>query len=182
MALPDTYRAFRRTTGPPYPLTIHPTTEPLPHSLAPHAVLLRIHAISLNYRDIAMLAAPFPMPVAPNGIPTSDCAAEVVAVGDAVTRVRVGERVAPNVDVAHVTGEERDEGGRALGGEVEGVLGEFAVVGEEVLVRVPAHLAWEEAATVPCAGLAAWMALGQLEGLGEGSSVLLEGERWWFGE
>jgi NADPH:quinone reductase-like Zn-dependent oxidoreductase len=54
MSYPKTYRAIRRTAK-PYPLTIEFTNETLPESLGPNDVVIRIHAASLNYRDVAML-------------------------------------------------------------------------------------------------------------------------------
>jgi NADPH:quinone reductase-like Zn-dependent oxidoreductase len=54
MSYPKTYRALRRSAA-PYPLTLEFTTESLPETLNPKDVVLRIHAASLNYRDVAML-------------------------------------------------------------------------------------------------------------------------------
>ncbi|KAF9636051.1 hypothetical protein BFW01_g6946 [Lasiodiplodia theobromae] len=174
MAIPDTYRAFRRTKG-DYPLSITQTTEKVPQSLGPRDVLIRIRAVSLNFRDVAMLQeGRYPAPVEPEGIPASDCAAEVVAVGEQVTKFAVGDRVAPTFNVAHL--EDNDDIGlAALGGDVEGVLREYAVFEEKVLVKLPAHLSWEEAATITCAGVTAWTALNSLKGVRDGSSALLQG-------
>ena len=48
---------------------------------------------------------------------------------------------------------------RALGGALDGVLAEEVVLAERGLVHVPAHLSFEEAATLPCAAVTAWHAL-----------------------
>ncbi|KAL1617215.1 hypothetical protein SLS54_007993 [Diplodia seriata] len=143
-----TSRAYRRTTG-PYPLTLTPTTSPLPaaSSLGPYDVLLRIRAVALNFRDVAMLhEGRYPVRVAAGGIPGSDCAGEVVRVGEKVEKFRTGDRVAPTFDLAHLTGEggEREAGMCALGGDVDGVLREWGVWQEEVLVALPGGLGWEE--------------------------------------
>lgn len=144
MAYPSTCRSFRRTTG-PYPLSIVPATETLPESLAPHDVLIRMHAVALNYRDIAMLQeGGYPAPVASGGIPANDCAAEVVAVGDAVQTFAIGDRVAPTVDLANLTGNERNNDLKATGGNQPGVLTEYSVFQDSVLVKLPRHLSWEE--------------------------------------
>ncbi|KKY27085.1 putative alcohol dehydrogenase [Diplodia seriata] len=119
---PSTTRVYRRTTG-PYPLTLTSTTTRLP-ALGPHDVLLRIRAVALNFRDVAMLhEGRYPVRVAAGGIPGSDCAGEVVRIGAGVKRFRVGDRVAPTLDLAHLTGEgkEREAGICALGGDSDSV-------------------------------------------------------------
>ncbi|GME29155.1 uncharacterized protein B0J15DRAFT_284958 [Neofusicoccum parvum] len=175
MAYPRTYRAYRRT-APPYPLSIALSTETLPESLGPHDVLVRIRAVSLNFRDVAMLhEGRYPVPVETGGIPASDCAAEVVAVGDQVKRFGVGDRVAPTVNSAYLTGEERDADAVAPGGNAPGVLREYGVFEEKVLVMLPRQLSWEEASTIPCAGLTAWKALDSLEGRKQDATALLQG-------
>ncbi|KAL7943697.1 GroES-like protein [Trichoderma barbatum] len=174
MAIPDTHKTYRRTTG-ATPLTINQTTEATPRSLGPKDVLLKVHSVSLNYRDAAMLHGLYPAPILDNGIPASDAAAEVVAVGSAVQKFKVGDHVSPTFFVNYLTGEEL-EPVKGLGGDVEGVLAEYAVFPEEIIVKLPDHLSWDEASTIPCAGLTAWSSLGGLKKLSpEKSYVLLEG-------
>ncbi|KAK1239337.1 hypothetical protein MKX07_008825 [Trichoderma sp. CBMAI-0711] len=174
MAIPDTHKAYRRTAG-ETPLTITHTTEPTPKSLGPKDVLVKVHSVSLNYRDVAMLHGQYPISIMDKGIPGSDAATEVVAVGSDVKKFTVGDHVAPNFFLNYLTGEET--GGRqALGGDVEGVLREYAVFKEDVLVKLPEYLSWDEAATIPCAGVTAWTSLDGLKKLTPGKSyVLLEG-------
>jgi len=148
-SIPKTYRAVRRSAGTPSetnPLPLEITTEPTlpPSGLAANQVLIRIHAVSLNYRDVIIPRGTYPGGVLDRGIVASDCAGEVVLVGDAVTRVSVGDRVCPTFDLANLDGTIVGEGNDALGGDVDGVLREWAVYGEEVLVKLPAHLSWEE--------------------------------------
>lgn len=142
MAIPETYTTYRRTSG-PLPLTIVQSTVTTPKSLGANDVLLKIHSVALNYRDAAMLHGAYPGPVKDNGIPASDAAAEVVAVGSAVQKFKVGDHVSPNFSVNYLTGEET-EPAQGLGGEVEGVLGEYAVFAEDLLVRLPDYLSWDE--------------------------------------
>lgn len=142
MALPTTYRAFRRTEG-DLPHTIQLSEETLPQNIEPHDVLIKIHAVSLNYRDVAMLNGKYPVEVEVRGIPASDCAAEVVAVGSDVTNFKKGDHVAPIFNLSVLTGHE-DDAMQALGGDVPGVLREYAVFDESVLVHLPPHLSWEE--------------------------------------
>jgi NADPH:quinone reductase-like Zn-dependent oxidoreductase len=141
MSMPRTYKAFRRSTG-DFPRTIELVTEELPSSLQPHEVLIRIHAVSLNYRDVAMLNGNYLAAYKDRGIPASDCAAEVVAVGSEVKDFALGDRVAPIFDVNNLTGTE--DKAAALGGDVDGVLRQFAVFDQKVLVHLPKHLSWEE--------------------------------------
>ena len=86
----------------------------------------------------------YPVPVMERGIEGSCCAAEVVAVGDAVKIFAVGDHVTPTTNLNLLTGDERDAGFRALGGDVPGVLREYAVFEEKHLVLLPSHLSWEE--------------------------------------
>ncbi|UKZ81765.1 hypothetical protein TrVFT333_009538 [Trichoderma virens FT-333] len=174
MAIPETYKTYRRTTG-TVPLTINQTTETTPKNLGPKDVLLKIHSVSLNYRDIAMLNGAYPAPILENGIPASDAAAEVAAVGSAVQKFKVGDHVSPIFFVNFFTGDEL-EPLQGLGGDVEGVLGEYAVFSEDILVRLPEHLSWDEASTIACAGVTAWSSINGLKKLSPDSSyVLLEG-------
>ncbi|HXU46583.1 MAG TPA: NAD(P)-dependent alcohol dehydrogenase, partial [Thermoanaerobaculia bacterium] len=66
----------------------------------------------------------------------------------------------------------REEVRSTLGGPLDGVLQERMVLAEGGLVRAPAHLTDEEAATLPCAGLTAWSALA---GVRAGDTVLVQG-------
>lgn len=144
MSIPTTTKAYRRTEG-DLPRTIVQTTEtlPRPDELGPHDVLIKVHTVSLNYRDVAMLNGLYPVPCEDRGIPCSDCAAEVIAIGTSVQDFALGDRVAPIFDVTNFTGLE-DESHRGLGGDVAGVLREYAVFEDKVLVKLPEYLTWEE--------------------------------------
>src|SRR6185295_7128063 len=61
-----------------------------------HDIVVRVRATSLNKRDLFILKGMYPMPARPGVVPVSDGAGEVVAVGDQVTRFRIGDRVAGN--------------------------------------------------------------------------------------
>ena len=78
----------------------------------------------------------------------------------AIFSLKPGDRVAVNFTRGWISGARQPEtvmGDR--GGSEPGVLTEYALIGEEELVHVPAHLSFEEAATLPCAGVTAWNAL-----------------------
>ncbi|TGO32297.1 hypothetical protein BHYA_0330g00010 [Botrytis hyacinthi] len=122
--LPKTYKAFRRTVG-TTPTTLEQTTEKIPATLGPNDVLIKIHAVSLNYRDVAMMHGKYPIEVIERGVPASDCAAEVMKVGSEVHDFKVGDRVAPIMDNNNLDST-RDET-LFLGGDIDGVLREYAV-------------------------------------------------------
>lgn len=148
MSYPETYTAFRRSAGTgsqKSPLTLEQTKETLPkkEDLGPNDVVIKIHSVSLNYRDVAMLVGEYPVPVMERGIPCSDCAAEVVAMGSAVKGFKVGDRVAPHCNQGDL--EPTDDGvSVAIGANAPGVLREYAVFLEKHLVHLPAHLPWDE--------------------------------------
>ncbi|KAM5450709.1 hypothetical protein MaudCBS49596_004241 [Microsporum audouinii] len=156
MAIPKTSKAFRRSRGAGNK-TLEPVTEKIPSTLKPHDVLIRIHAVSLNYRDVAMLHGKYPIKFLDRGIPASDCAAEVVAVGSEVKDFEIGDHVAPIFDVMNINDTEEEKA--ALGGHVDGVLRQYAVFDRNVLFHLPKYLSWEEAACITCAGTTAWRSL-----------------------
>jgi NADPH:quinone reductase-like Zn-dependent oxidoreductase len=121
-------------------------------SVVTNEVLVRLRAASLNFRDLAIVSGKYMRgPLTRDTIPLSDGAGEVAAVGAGVTQFAVGDRV-----VATFTQGQPPE---ALGSPLDGVLTEFAAFGENGLLRVPEHLSFEEAATLPCAGVTVWNAL-----------------------
>ncbi len=142
----------------------------------PGQVLVRIRASSINYRDLAVVLEPTARGVPLGRIPNSDGAGDVVAVGDGVTRFKPGDRVAGTFFQRWVGGPITDEAmASALGGPEEGLLCELAVLGQDGLVKVPDHLSFEEASTLPCAALTAWHGLVEKGGLRAGDHVLLLG-------
>jgi len=109
-------------------------------------------------------------------VPVSDGVGEVVGVGPGVTRVGVGARVAGAFMPAWAEGELTDQKAKsALGGGVDGLLAEYAVLPEEGVVEVPAHLSDEEAATLPCAAVTAWNGLVVAGDIKAGETVLVQG-------
>ncbi len=142
----------------------------------PGEVLIRVRACSLNYRDLLILKGLYnkklPLPL----VPLSDGAGEVAAVGDGVTRVKAGYRVAGCFMPAWVDGDPTEAKARsALGGGGTGMLAEYVVLPAEGVVRYPEHLSPEEAATLPCAAVTAWHALVTEGGLKAGDVVLTQG-------
>jgi NADPH:quinone reductase-like Zn-dependent oxidoreductase len=147
--------------------------EPTP---GPDEVLVRVRARTVNYRDIRILAGLYPVPGRDGVIALSDGAGEVVAVGDGVTRVTIGDRVAATyfpqwTDGPFRLGLATDQ----FGCTRDGMLAPFVVANEAAVVKIPAHLSFDEAACLPCAGLTAWSALIGPRPILPGESVLTIG-------
>jgi NADPH:quinone reductase-like Zn-dependent oxidoreductase len=141
-----------------------------------HQVLVRMHAASLNYRDLLVLRGQYDRTPQPGQIPLSDGAGEVVSVGPEVTRLKVGDRVAGCFFQGWSSGRFRPEFHKtALGGSIDGVLAELVAYSEEGLVTVPSYLTLVEAATLPCAALTAWQSLVVRGKLSAGETVLVLG-------
>lgn len=152
-------------------LANRPTPEP-----GPGEALVRIHASSINYRDLATILDPVARGLPYPRIPNSDGAGTVVAVGPGVTRWKPGDRVAGCFFQRWPDGPiDADAMASALGGALDGVLAEAVALREDGLVAIPDHLTFEEAATLPCAALTAWRALVEEGGLKAGETVLLLG-------
>lgn len=153
-------------------LVERPDPEP-----GPGQVLLRIKAASLNYRDLLVPVRGYgrytgTLPL----IPVSDGVGEVVAVGEGVRRVAVGDRVCPMLLQGWVSGPPTQERlTKALGGPLDGVMAEYMVVDAEGVARVPDHLTDLEAATLPCAALTAWSAIVTEGKVKAGDTVLVQG-------
>jgi NADPH:quinone reductase-like Zn-dependent oxidoreductase len=134
--------------------------EDTPHP-ARGQVLVRMHAASLNYRDLMIAtgrsARGAPLP---DLIPLSDGAGEVVEIGPEVTRVAIGDRVAACFMQSWLGGDiSPEDAASSLGGAIHGVLGEYRLFDQQGLVKLPAHLSFEDGATLPCAAVTAWNAL-----------------------
>jgi NADPH:quinone reductase-like Zn-dependent oxidoreductase len=128
--------------------------------IAPGMVLMKVHAVSLNYRDLMMVEGRYNPKMALPRIPCSDGAGEVVAVGEGVRRVSLGDRVCGIFMQRWIDGGLTAEKSKeALGGDLDGMLAEYALLPENGVVRFPSHLTYEEAATLPCAAVTAWNAL-----------------------
>ena len=134
-------------------------------------IVVGVHSTSLNYRDL-MTARRAGAAV----IPLSDGAGEVLAVGEGVTRVSAGDRVAGCFFPYWLEGDGGPEYQRdAPGGVVDGMLAERVALPAESCVRIPSYMSDDEAATLPCAALTAWNAIFEQARLRPGQSVLLLG-------
>jgi NADPH:quinone reductase-like Zn-dependent oxidoreductase len=150
-----------------------PVDRPSP-ALGPGDVRVRVRATSLNFRDlrIAKGAKNRKAPI----VPLSDGAGEVVEVGADVSRHKPGDRVAASFFPTWQDGDLSDyHHARALGGGQDGMLAEEVVLPESAWVRVPSHLSFEQAATLPCAAVTAYHALFEAAVLRPGEVVLVLG-------
>lgn len=143
----------------------------------PHEVVVRVRASALNYRDLAILWGTYPLPIKPDGIPLADGAGEVIAIGTDVTRAKPGDRVAATplpqwIDEPFFPGWDY---AAQIGGSLDGLLTEYALLHEEWLVHIPDHLSFEEAAALPTAGVTAWNALTGARPLQAGETMLILG-------
>jgi NADPH:quinone reductase-like Zn-dependent oxidoreductase len=143
----------------------------------PGQVAVRVRAASLNARDFSILMGRYRSgPVTHPTVPLSDGAGEVAEVGPGVTRLKPGDRVAGIFCQTWIDGAfTPDMFGATLGSPLDGMLADRNVLAESGLVRVPQHLSFEEAATLPCAAVTAWNALVARGGLEAGQWVLALG-------
>jgi len=155
-------------------LTLVERPEPTP---GPRQILVRVRATSLNYRDLLTIEAQYARSAPkPDLIPLSDGAGEVVAIGPGVAKFKTGDRVAGCFMQHWVGGPISDSPmASAMGGAIDGMLTEFAVLEEDGAVHLPAGMSFEQGATLPCAAVTAWHALVEIGGIKAGDTVLVQG-------
>lgn len=141
----------------------------------PGQLLVRMRAAALNYRDQGVIKGVYGYTKFPL-IPLSDGAGEVVAVGPCVTQFKIGEHVTSTFFVNWTGGRMPANASRhSLGGMIDGVLAEYALLNETGTIAMPPHLSFEEAATLPCAALTAWNAVVECARLKAGETVAILG-------
>lgn len=139
-------------------------------------IAVRMAACSLNYRDLAIATGRYRQPTRASLIPLSDGAGEVIALGPDVTRHKVGDRVAGCFFQQWEAGEPGPTvQASALGGGRDGALAEVVILEEMGATPIPAHMSFEEAATLPCAALTAWNALIEHGRIAPGQCILAIG-------
>lgn len=154
---------------------LRPVERPDPEP-GPNDVVLRVKALSLNYRDLAIARGHYHAAVDPPLIPISDGAGEVIGVGHSVTRFRTGDLVCPLYLPDWIDGPPTpDKLRRRLGGPDDGLMAELISVHEQAAVRAPSHLEAAEAATLPVAGVTAWHCLFELGQVRPGETVVTLG-------
>lgn len=143
----------------------------------PREILVRVGAVSLNYRDRLVVEGAFVPNLSLPFVPASDGAGEVVAIGNEVSRFRIGDRVIGTYIPKWLDGDGRGPDGDYVsrGGPLEGVLAEYVLFDERAAVRSPSYLGHREASTLPIAAVTAWVALFDHGRLRPGDTVLVEG-------
>jgi putative PIG3 family NAD(P)H quinone oxidoreductase len=128
--------------------------RPVPQP-APGEVLIRVHAAGVNRPDVIQRLGHYPPPPGAPSIPGLEVAGEVVATGEGVADVRVGDAVA-----ALVPG-----GGYA----------EYAVAAADLCLPVPAGMHFHEAAALPETYFTVWSNLFDIAGAAAGDTILVHG-------
>ncbi|KAF7355941.1 Alcohol dehydrogenase superfamily protein [Mycena venus] len=137
-------------------------------------VLVKTHAVSLQFRDLGVASGHYPGNLPPNLVPCSDMAGEIIAVGEDVKEWKVGDRICASFFQDKIHNDSPGEEG--LGGAVHGVLTQYRTFPAQSIVAIPDHLSYEEASTLPCAALAAYNALlSGYEPVKAGDTVLVQG-------
>lgn len=147
-----------------------------PSALAPEEILIKLHAASVNYRDLVTIENKTPFGALPQ-IPLSDAAGEIVKIGARVDRFSLGDRVCPSFFPNWQAGPvRRADRSVSLGSATApGVLQEYIVTRQDAASRFSDTLSYQEAATLPCAGLTAWRALVDEGNLQPDDWVLVQG-------
>lgn len=144
-------------------------------------VLIKVAAVSLNYRDGLLIDTGFGIPenMGEPLVPASDLAGTVVATGEGVSRFTAGDSVISTFIPGWIEGDgpgtARTPNGRTLGGPLQGVLAEYVTISEDWAVHAPTGLSHTEASTLPCAGLTAWTALVERGNIKAGDRVVVLG-------
>jgi NADPH:quinone reductase-like Zn-dependent oxidoreductase len=137
-------------------------------------VLVRVRACSLNPHDAFVVRGT--IPVRDGRVPLSDGAGEVVACGEGVTELKLGDSVMSTFWPHWLSGEMTAATRRDIPGEtVDGYAREFACMPAHAFTRAPKGLSHIEAATLPCAAVTAWRALVVEGGIRPGDTVLVMG-------
>jgi NADPH:quinone reductase-like Zn-dependent oxidoreductase len=159
------------------------TTASLP-SPGPNEVLVKISAISINYRDTEVIMGLYNHHKTIDGgpdpsiVPCSDMCGTIVTTNS--PQWKVGDRVLSTFNQTHLKGQIKAEHMKhGMGLPLPGVLAEYRVFPDYGLVKAPDYLSDEEAATLPIAGVTAWMAINGMRPLGQpagkGETVLIQG-------
>ncbi|KAJ5688535.1 hypothetical protein N7462_002927 [Penicillium macrosclerotiorum] len=150
----------------------------------PGEVLVKIHAVSLNYRDVEVTKGEYKHHKTAEQnvtiVPCSDMCGVIIQLGSDVSQWSVGDRVLSTFLPEHQTGQVTEtELAGSLGLPLNGVLATHRVFPAYGLVRAPIYMSDEEASTLPIAAVTAWMSINgmrpQGQNGGQGEYILLQG-------
>ncbi len=153
-----------------------PTEENIPN-VRENEILVKIKALSLNYRDLLVTEGIAHWKPNEARVPVSDAAGEIVEIGKSTSRFKVGDRVTslivPNWEHGKLSPEKINI---AIGGpSSDGVLAEYVSLPENHFCKIPDYLSYQEAATLPVAALTAWNAVIEQSNLKLGDTILIIG-------
>ncbi|MDG0056213.1 zinc-binding dehydrogenase [Paenibacillus sp. P2(2022)] len=153
-------------------LKLEDVETPIPGS---KEVVVRLKAAALNRRDLLVIQGRYPGTKVP-AIPGSDGAGEIVAVGDEIYDVSIGDEVIinPGLNWGNDMNKKRAEF-TILGVPTNGTYAQYVKVPAESVYSKPSHLSWEAAAALPLAGLTAYRALVTKGKVKKGETVLIPG-------
>jgi NADPH:quinone reductase-like Zn-dependent oxidoreductase len=140
-------------------------------------VLVRISAVSVNYRDLLVIDGVSNWKPSSRVVPISDAVGTIVGVGEGVNRFDLGDRVSamflPEWRSGQLTRETyvNPTGGPNNGG----MLAEYVVLNQNATMKTPRSLDDEHAATLPIAALTAWHAVARRSRVQPGETVLIHG-------
>lgn len=137
-------------------------------------VLVKWHATSLNFHDYLVAIGGIPVPE--NRVPMSDGAGEIIAIGEGVTKWKIGDKVMSLFFPKWIEGRPTLPKTRLISGETtDGYIMEQSVISEASITKIPEGYTYAEASTLPCAALTAWRGLVTEGKLKAGDTVLIEG-------
>jgi NADPH:quinone reductase-like Zn-dependent oxidoreductase len=149
--------------------------QPVP-KLKSNEILVKMTAASLNYRDLLVVKGLEHWKPHVERVPVSDGVGEIAAIGDSVSRWKIGDRVAGIFLPGWLNGElTTKKNALSLGGAADGVLAEYVRFDERAVVRIPGNLSDVESATLPVAAITAWHAVARRSRIQPNETVLIEG-------
>ena len=149
--------------------------KPVPQP-GPTEVLVRVGAVSLNYRDKLIVDGLYNPDMSFPTTQAADAVGEVVEIGKDVSRFKTGDRVITLYATKWIDGDPAgDENTHTLGSTIQGALSEYLVLDQHSLALAPEYLSDDEAASISCAGVTAWQALVEKGQLSAGQFVLVQG-------
>ena len=155
-------------------LQLGETQTPIPKK---GEVLIKVSAVSLNFRDKAIVDGIYEPELVPKPlIPVSDAVGVVVAVGSGITHLKEGDRVNSHLYSAWVDGDPKpNEPAFCYGTPLPGGLAEYMILNAATAVKAPEAMTDEEASTLPIAALTAWYSMVDYGHLQSGQTVLAQG-------
>ena len=141
-------------------LALHAVERPEPVPGHGEAVM-RVRATGINARDLSIMHGSLGKTVMPyTRVPLSDNAGDIIALGDGVENVRVGDRVTMSHYWQWLDGDwHASMSKKDYAATLDGFLAEQVVVPAPALIRLPDSMSYEAASTLQSPGLTAWNAV-----------------------